>query len=118
MSFDYVKMQETASRLLEKFGYSITVQVLTGQSYDPVLMSKTLDFTDSIGFGVTVPIKNSEADGSLILMSDIKLIIENISLSPTVGSFVTTKGTKYRVESVMPLNPAETNLIYTCILRK
>ena len=114
----YSGLQDTARRLLKKFGKNVTVQVLTNQVADPITMSNNLTFTDSTGFGVTIPIKNGEADGSLILESDLKLIIENIDLEPVVGSKVTNNGITYRVMSFSPLNPADTNLIYTCILRK
>ena len=114
MSFDYAKMKSTASRLLKKFGKPITIQVLTGEADDPVTMSKVSTYTNSTGYGVTMPIKSNEVDGSLILASDVRLIIENIDLEPVVGSLYDG----YRVVSVMPLKPANTNLIYTCILRK
>jgi len=118
MSAFYDGLQSTASRLLKKFGKSITVQVLTGSTYDPATLGNISTFSDSTGFGVTVPIKSSEVDGSLILTGDVKLIIENISLAPVVGSMVVNNSITYRVEMSEPLNPADTNLIYTCMLRK
>lgn len=118
MSDFYSGLQSTAKRLLQKFGKPVTVQVLTGQVDNPITMGKDLTFTDSIGDGVTVPIKNSEIDGSLILSGDVKLIIENIDLAPVVGSKVINNGITYRVQMFEPLNPADTNLIYTCMLRK
>ena len=117
MSF-YIGLQLASSRLLKKFGKSITVQVLTGQSYDPATKADTPTYTDSIGFGVTVPVRNSEVDDNLILKSDIKLIIENISLEPVVGSIVVNNGITYRVTMFEPLSPADTNLIYKVMLRK
>ncbi len=114
----YGGLQNTASRLLKKFGKSITVQVPTGKVSNPATMSNDVTYTESTGYGVTLGFKNSEVDGTLILKSDIKLIIENIDLEPIRGSLVSVKGNEYRVQSVMPLNPADINLIYTCVLRR
>ena len=117
MSF-YGGLQETASRLLARLGAPVTVSVLTDNAYDPVTLTNGETFTDSIGNGVTVPISAKEMQNSLVLMGDVKLIIENVSLAPTVGSKVINNSIEYRVEMVEPLNPAGINLIYTCMLRK
>ena len=117
MSF-YSGLQETASRLLAKYGKPVTVSVLTGNGYDPVLLTNTETFEDVTGNGVTVPVSAKEMQNSLVLMGDLKLIIENITPAPTVGSTIVNNGIKYRVEMADPLTPANTNLIYTCMLRK
>lgn len=117
MSF-YGGLQQTASKLLAKFGKPVTVSVLTGNGYDPVLLTNTETFEDVIGNAVTVPISAKEMQDSLILAGDIKLIIENITPAPTVGSTIVNNGIKYRAEMIEPLNPADTSLIYTCIMRK
>ena len=118
MSAFYDEMLIVATELLTEFGAPVTINVLTGNAYDPVTLTNDETFTDSIGNGVTVPISAKEMQNSLVMAGDMKLIIENIALAPTVGSTVTNNGIKYRVEMVEPLSPAGTNLIYTCMLRK
>ena len=118
MSFDYAKMQATAKRLLKRFGKSITVIVLTGKPYDAATRTNTPVYTDSIGYGVKTNFNNSEIDGSLILSSDIKLIIENLDLRPVIDSLVTLSGVEYRVSSVGVVEPADINLVYVLGLRK
>lgn len=118
MSAFYDDMLIVATELLAEFGAPVSINVLSDNTYDPVTLTNGETFTDSIGNGVTVPISAKEMQNSLVLMGDVKLIIENIALAPTVGSKVINNGIEYRVEMVEPLNPAGTNLIYTCMLRK
>ena len=118
MSAFYDEMLIVATELLAEFGAPVTLGVLTGNTYDPVTLTNGETFADSIGNGVTVPISAKEMQNSLVMAGDMKLIIENVALAPTVGSTVTNNGIKYRVEMVEPLSPAGTNLIYTCVLRK
>lgn len=114
MSFDYAKMQATASRLLANFGAPITVQIVTGVAVDVEAGAKVKTYTNATGSGVMLNYRNSEVNGDLVHTSDKKLIIENLSVEPVVDS----KVGDYRVMNVMPLNPAGTNLMYTLQLRK
>ena len=117
-AFNYPKMQATASRLLKRFGKSITVNVLTGKTFDASTRTNTPTYSDVIGYGVKATFNNREIDGSLILSSDIKLIIENLSLRPVIDSLVTLSGVEYRVSSVGVVEPADLNIVYILGLRK
>ena len=116
--FNYVKMQATASRLLKKFGQSITIRVLTGETLDLSTQSKVSTYTDTTGNGVTLNFNNNEIDGSLILTTDIKLVIENLDIEPIINSITTIDSVTYRVSSVNPVNPEGTNIVYKIGLRK
>lgn len=116
--FNYTRMQATASRLLKKFGKEITVQVLTGETLDIPTQSKVNIYTDVTGNGVTGKFNNNEIDGSLILTTDLKLTIENLSIPPVINSKVSIDGVDYRVASVSKSKPAGINLLYKIGLRK
>jgi hypothetical protein len=117
MSF-YPNLQKTASRLLKQYGKSVTIQVFSGGTYDPVTKSLAKGYTPTTGNGVFLNVDKSDVDGSQILTTDTKLIIENIDTLPTIDSTVENGGETLKVVSVSPLKPADTNLIYTLILRK
>jgi len=118
MKFDYEGSKDRASKLLKRFGRSITIRVLTGKTFDIPTQTNTPTYSDVTGNGVTLDFKNSEIDGSLILSSDIKLIIENLTVEPVIDSTTTIDGVAYRVSSVMLTEPAGVNIVYKIGLRK
>lgn len=118
MSAFYDKMQDTARKLLARFGASVTINVLTGNNYDGVTFQDDKTYSDTSGNGVFLNINKTDMQNTLVLTTDTKLIIENLSIEPTIDSTVTRNGELLKVIAIEPLNPAETNLIYTIMLRK
>ena len=117
MSYDK-RLQATASKLLAKFGQPITVQVFQGNTSDPITGGKTETYTNATGNGVTLGYKGSEVDQSMILDGDIKLIIENLAIEPTVNSKVPIDGKTYRVKNKMKVKPKDLNIYYELRLRR
>ena len=111
-------MQETASKLLARFGAPVTVQVMSNGAYDPATKEKSKTYSPTIGNGVFLNTTKNDTENGLVLTTDTKLLIENLSIAPTVDSTVTRNGEVLRVIHFMPLNPTDTVLVYNLFLRK
>lgn len=118
MSAFYDDMQAVASELLAEVGAPVTVQVMTNGAYDPVLKTKVKAYAPTTGNGVFLNIKNNDTENSLVLTTDTKLLIENLSIVPTVDSTVVRNGETLTVIHFEPLSPTDTVLIYNIYLRK
>lgn len=93
----YARLQQTAQRLIAKYGQSGTITRLErtgGPDYDPVM--------ENVVYPVKlVPMQYlaSEIDGTVIQSGDVKLYISSVGLSitPQPGDFASVNGKDYRV---------------------
>lgn len=119
MGVNYTALQATATNLLRDNGQSITFTYETGEVIDPATGTVTTPASETTiaGFGVATNYKNAEIDGQSVLASDLKLLASNIATEPQVDWQVTVNSKTWRVMSVMPINPAGTNVMYICQIR-
>jgi len=78
MSDFYTLLAATASRLIEEYGFQVTVKRTTGESVDPVTGDITAG-VDSLNIvnGIFKEYSNSLIDGTRILAGDRMLVLDN-----------------------------------------
>lgn len=118
MAFNYTATRTTAKRLLTRFGATVSITGTSAETFDPITGAYTGGGSASItGVGVKSPFKKHEIDGETVLKTDVKLIFEGAAGVPAIGNTATLNGIGYRIQNVMPLEPAETSVIYIMQLR-
>ena len=109
----YDNFAVTAKKLLAKYGAAAVVTNTTGGVSNPAtgaIEGATTTVLNGNGFATSY--KNTDVDGSSILKSDVKVIIEKTASAPVKGSTCAINGKVYRVMEVMPISPAGTDVIY------
>jgi hypothetical protein len=119
MSQFYTNLGNTAARLMKKFGQQITFTRTIPGTYDPALGERTDDSSKTFkGYGVLLDFEGREVDGTRILSSDVKLLLESTKLEPQIDDLAAAAdGTTFRVVRPMPLKPGGVNVITQCQLR-
>ena len=119
MSQFYLGLQATARKLLQQYGGKVEFRRLSSSGYDPTTGPQTGSPIKFSGYGAVTHFDVSQVDGSNILATDIKLILESVKREPKKGDFVKLPdGTELMVVGVMPIRPASITVSYTCQLRE
>lgn len=117
----YDRMQQTATKLLDRFGAPAVIHRTIGEVFDPVT-GATAPGTeeDHETVGVLVKYSDQEIDGTKIRRGDRRLIIaaEPLSIEPTTADRVTANGVQYTIEDAPAANPAGTPIVYYLQVRK
>lgn len=115
----YADMQDTAQELLEDFGAPVTLiqegSVGGGYDADGNPQGAVADVTVT-GVGAALDYKRDEIDGTVIQSGDCKLLYKGGA--PVIGMFVTLSGIKWRVVTLLLLDPAGILVMYELQLRK
>ena len=119
----YNKMQNTADRLLNKFGGTskLTLKQKSSESFDTATQTNT--YVENVGnetaWGVVTQYDSTEVDGALIKQEDLRLTMsaKDITSNPTTDNTVDWQGVEYRVMSVETKSPGGVDLVYVCQLR-
>lgn len=114
MSF-YNSLASTATRLLTKYGQTITFR--TKQSYDPVTGVASGSSPDITTVGLFQRIPNTVIDGTRIKTGDKLLVIDG-SYAPTIDQAVVIGSGEWSIEEIEEVNPAGTDLVYFVRIRK
>ena len=118
MSSFYDNLALTASRLLNKYGQQVTFTRSVNGSYSPTTGTySTSSSTTFKAYGAVFNYRESEVDGSSILSTDLKLLLEKPKKLPEVNDVVLVNGSSYFVFTTSPLAPAGTNVVVECQLR-
>ena len=120
-AFDYTKIRDKAASIIERFGGPLAVDSVENGSFDPATGALSSSTTQTISDGVVLDITNSNNPFSVVEAGDRKLLIDATPFSsePKVNDLVTYyDGTLYVIREVLPLNPAGTDVIYTCRVGK
>lgn len=117
---DYAKLQDTAQKLISKFGLSCTFTKITEGTYNPSLNTQTKTTTDYTLKGVKLDQKSSNFDKEIIKTGDIFFLLEakNLSVVPDADDKVSIDSVSWSVIAVHPIQPASTTVYYEMILRK
>lgn len=117
-NFDYAKIQTKVNSNLGKFGQSVTINKKTTGAYDPATGTATVTASTQTGVGVVFDVNKKDIDNTLVLQGDKTLLLSQIGIDNINVNDSVTIGTKtYNVTSVQDLNPAGTNVMYTCNIR-
>lgn len=129
-SYDYSRLRDTASRLLDKYGADVTVtnsaeSVDTGGNgipdYDPefgpVPATPIVDTTQ----GAIIDFNMKLIDGSAILLGDKQLVLSTVGLTrdPRPGDLISAQGESWRmIRLIAQIKPANMTLAYIAQIRR
>ena len=100
----YLRLAETARRLVEKFGGPMTLQVVNQSAYDPATGTAALPASSHQFVGVKLDYQQREIDGKLVLVGDQKVYMP-AALSPKFGDLILVDGSVFKVIRSKPLAP-------------
>lgn len=105
----YDNLQNTASKLLQKYGQQISFLRTTPGVYDPST-GEPASSTDTLftGYGAVMEYSAMEKTGDSIQDGDIKIILEKSTVTPEVGDIVTANGKSFVAVHIKHTNPAGT----------
>ncbi len=115
--FNYSTTQKTAARLIERFGGSVDIISVVNDTIDPVTGAVTQTSTTNTTDGVVLEILNNNNQFTVVEAGDRKLLLDSTNLSepPNTNDIAEYyDGTTYMIKEVIPLNPAGTDVMYTC----
>ena len=119
MGINYTALQSSFAALIEANGQAITFAYSAGKTQSIGSGSESGGTPTNVnGFGVLSKYKREEIDGKTIEIGDAKLICNNVDTEPEPEWTVSVNGDTWRVMAVMPINPAGTNIVYICQIRK
>lgn len=118
MSF-YGNAQNTASKMLTKFGQSITHTIRTAGTYDPATGGLTVTEITQTVKGALFDYGNEEIDGMLIVAGDKRAFVASLGItSPKMDDTLTVGSVVWTIKSVKELNPAGTSVIFELQVRR
>lgn len=114
MSYNYSPLQDTAKRLIQKFGRQIFILTKTAvyEAWNP-----ELSWAQSAAIGVNVGQNKSERDNELIQSSDSVFLIES-SVAVSTENRLLDGNDEFSIIAVTELKPGDTTLLYRVIARK
>ena len=110
-------LSSVAAKIIRKFGVVCTFTHEQTDTFDPATGVKTKTETTFTGYGVKDVFAKEEIDGTNVLSSDIKLVLERTDDVPSVDDTCAIGGISYRVMGVMDVDPADYDIIYNVQLR-
>ena len=114
MSGFYTGLQKTAKKLLTKYGKTVKIIREEDGVYDPATGAITASTKVFSGFAAVMQYQSKDVDGTNILSSDVKILIENLSTEVKVGDIVeVAQGEQYSVVSPAKISPAGINVMTT-----
>ncbi len=116
-SLFYDRMAQTANRLIDKYGRSITFRraTLSGSNFNPTVATE--DFTATAAI---IDYSSREIDGTNILAGDKRALVkvEDLEIEPQPTDICFIGGVKHKVVQVRPTNPGGTVVMYDVQLRR
>lgn len=118
MAFNYARVADTAARLLDKFGQTVTLTRTVAGGYDPATGVTSPDVTQTAPVrAALLPYSNGDrlAAGQMIRQGDRKAYIApDAAFQPdALTKLIEADGTVWQLESVEPLAPAGVPVLYT-----
>lgn len=118
MSF-YGNAQNTASKMLTKFGQAVTHTIRTAGTYDPATGGVTVTDTTQTVRAALFDYGTKEIDGMIVMSGDKRALIAALSITaPKVDDTLTVGTTVWTIKMVKELNPAGTSIMFECQVRK
>lgn len=112
MSFYEGLRDNTATKLITKFGRSHTFTRITKGAYDPVTGTSAKTESTFTAYAVKEQFSAYERNNTSIGITDIKFMAEAVSEGFEVGDRVTIEGEEYKVSFVDPIKPASVVVAY------
>jgi hypothetical protein len=121
VSFDYAKLAQTSSRLLNRFGKSVTLRNQATGTYDPATGTNAQGApTDVPAFGAMFEFDEGVTtfNGEEIQKDDKRLLLEASSVEPSTEDQIVFDGTVYNIMGIKKTAPAGIVVLYELHLRK
>lgn len=118
---DYVKLQDTAQKILTNFGEDWVHRRVTKGTYDPANNTRTVDSTTNTTVkAARLNYKRAQVTGEVIQQGDIKLVVEakGLSVTPTVDDKMVDGTEIWQIIDIMEINPGGTPVYYEMQLRQ
>ena len=125
--FNYVKSQETAKRLIAKFGQVLTFSRVSDTGYDEDTRDVTRTETEISLKCIVLPARAGkqnaldEAASNDLVLERYRYIVasvENVTDTPKKGDKVTFEGSKWEVNGCTPVNPAGVPLVFKIAVQR
>jgi hypothetical protein len=119
VSFDYAKSQATATKLLTKFGQTVTRRTYTAGAYSTSTGASVQTTADTSRIGVLLDYENKGEryiSGNLIQIGDKKLLLDGAGTAALTDRYI-VQSVEYSVLSVTELKPAATTIMFELHLR-
>lgn len=114
--FNYTPLQESAARLINKFGAEYKFERQVERDYDPETGKPTTRKFVYTRNGVVVDFDRSEVAQNTVQQGDIKLLAESEDYN--IGDLVSVNCLQYRIVSMMPIQGSQQVLAVYLHLRK
>ena len=117
MEFNYAPLQNTAERLIRRYGKTgtLTQEAASGDAWNPSLTPSG----DTVRLA-TFNYNESQVDGTVIRQGDLRAIVstEGLTVTPSINDRVTVDSVDYKAVNVAQLKPAGTVLYWDMQLRR
>jgi len=114
----YDRMAQTAGRLIDRFGMSITVTRTTGGSVNPITGAVTPgQITTFTPKGVFQRVPEDLVDGSRILASDRLLLLDD-TVAVQMTDRISVGAQQWPIEEITVVQPATVPLVYVVRVRQ
>ena len=114
----YTNLAATATRLLTKYGQTITIKRVTGKVIDPVTGHVTPGTETTFSpVGILKKYPDGLIDGTRITASDRMLVLDN-TVEPLMTDEITLQGQNWNIQEVQTSKPAGTALVYFVRVKK
>ena len=109
----------TAKALLARYGEAVTFMYKASEDIDPATGQVTYGGWDVsvAGNGYVGRYKADDVDGTNVLNTDARLVVEKVEEVPQVGWDLVADGRTFRVMSVQKVRKAGTDIVYICQIR-
>ncbi len=119
MNFDYASLRDnTATRLIMRFGREHTFTRITKGAYDPASGSSSKTESTFIANAVKEEFNAFERQDSSIQIDDIKLIAEAVAEGFEVNDRITIESQEYKLTMADPIKPGPTVVAWNLRARK
>lgn len=117
---DYVKLQDTAQRLISQFGMSCVLSKIVNSEYDPELNKQNKIINNYPLKGVSLSRKSSEFTSELVKTGEILFLLEakDLTVTPSVDDKIIISSISWSIISIHAIQPANIPVYYEMILRK
>lgn len=119
--FNYANSQNTAYRLIDKFGANWTHRKLTKNTYNPATNTRTTTATGNTTVrAVRQNYGSNQVDGQVIKQGDVKLLAEakSFTVEPDVSDLMLDGSETWQIMDVKPFKPGDTIIYYELQLRQ
>jgi hypothetical protein len=117
MAINYVKMRETAVRLITENGRAVVIRARDTSAYDPVTGTGTTAYVDIDAMGVFVSITAGNAPTSEIRQGDkIVFVTQSVKMADMIVD--SSNSEQWQVIEVDEYYPGPLKLVWKCVVRK